>query len=187
MLNPQAVDDSKLNSKIADHDIIQLSNNFIPKGLIPLEKLFDYNDVSRNPPSISPEDDIEEINIGTQEQVQNIKISTSLAPEVKYEYLKLLRKYKDVFSWSYLDLKAYDISLIEHKIPLKSEAKPYQQKLRRINLVLLPTIEKQLKKMLDAQIILLLRYSNSIAILVNLERRDHIPFGFIGKRVNLSK
>jgi len=45
MVNPQANDDSDLNFKIADHDIIQLSNNFIPKGLIPLEKLFDYNDV----------------------------------------------------------------------------------------------------------------------------------------------
>lgn len=59
MVNPQATNDPELNSKIADHDIIQLSNNFIPKGLIPLEKLFDYNDVPRNPPSISPKDDIE--------------------------------------------------------------------------------------------------------------------------------
>ena len=65
MVNPQVVDDPELNSKIVDHDIIKLSNNFIPKGLIPLEKLFDYNDVPQNPPSISPEDDIEEINIGT--------------------------------------------------------------------------------------------------------------------------
>lgn len=61
MSNPQANDDPELNSKIADHDIIQLSNNFIPKGLIPLEKLFDYNDVPRNPTSISPEDENEEI------------------------------------------------------------------------------------------------------------------------------
>ena len=36
MVNPQADDDPELNSKIADHDIIQLSNSFIPKGLIPL-------------------------------------------------------------------------------------------------------------------------------------------------------
>jgi len=59
MVNPQVANDLKLNSKIAYHDIIQLSNNFIPKGLIPLEKLFNYNYVPQNPPSISPEDDIE--------------------------------------------------------------------------------------------------------------------------------
>lgn len=80
MINPQANDDPELNSKIADHYIIQLSNNFIPKWIIPLDKFFDYNDVPRNPPSISPEDDIKEINSGTQEQVKNIKISTSLTP-----------------------------------------------------------------------------------------------------------
>ena len=45
MVNPQVFDDPELNSKITDHDIIQLSNNFIPKGSIPLEKLFDHNDV----------------------------------------------------------------------------------------------------------------------------------------------
>ena len=82
--------------------------------------------------------------------MKNIKISTSLAPEVNDEYLKLHKKYKDVFAWSYVDLKTYDTSLIEHKIPLKTKAKPYQQKLRRINPVILSTIEKELKKMLDA-------------------------------------
>lgn len=43
--NTSGNDTSDFSSKIVDHDIIQLSNNFIPKGLIPLEKLFDQNDV----------------------------------------------------------------------------------------------------------------------------------------------
>ena len=43
--NTSGIDTSDFNSKIVDHDIIQLSNNFIPKGLIPLEKLFNQNDV----------------------------------------------------------------------------------------------------------------------------------------------
>jgi len=50
--------------------------------------------------------------------------------------------------------------LIEHKIPLKREAKSFQQKLRRINPILLPSIEKELEKLLDAHIIVPLRYSN---------------------------
>ena len=104
--------------------------------------------------------------------MQNIKISTYLAPQVRDEYLKLLKKYKDVFAWSYADIKTYDTSLIEHKIPLKTEAKPYQQKLRRINLVLLKTIEKELNKMLDAHIILPLRCSNWIANLVPVRKKN---------------
>jgi hypothetical protein len=32
-------------NKIADHKILQLPNNHIPKGLVPLERLFDRNDI----------------------------------------------------------------------------------------------------------------------------------------------
>jgi hypothetical protein len=33
-------------NKIAECDIIQLPSNHIPRGLVPLERLFDTNDVS---------------------------------------------------------------------------------------------------------------------------------------------
>lgn len=141
---------SELNSKFFYHNNIQLSNNFFPKGFVPFEKLFDQNDVSKNPLSNSPEEDIEEFNVGTQEEIKNIKIFASLPKEVKNEYLYLLKAHKDVFSWSYSELKTHDTTLIEHKIPLKPEAKPFNKNLRRIDLVLLPTIEKEFKKPLDA-------------------------------------
>jgi hypothetical protein len=32
-------------NKIANHHIVQLPSNHIPKGLVPLERLFDINDV----------------------------------------------------------------------------------------------------------------------------------------------
>jgi hypothetical protein len=41
--------------------------------------------------------------------------------------LSYLNKYKDVFAWSYDDLKTYDTSVIEHKIPLKHGIKPFRQ------------------------------------------------------------
>ena len=62
--------------------------------------------------------------------------------EAKDKYLALPKAYKDVFAWSYNELKTYDTSLIEHNIPLKPEEIPFKQKLGRINLVLLPIIEK---------------------------------------------
>ena len=33
-------------NKIADHKIVQLPSKHIPKGLVPLERLFDINDVA---------------------------------------------------------------------------------------------------------------------------------------------
>lgn len=67
--------------------------------------------------------------------------------------IELFKKYTDVFSWSYEDLKTYDVGIIQHKIPLKEGIKPFKHKLRQINPLLLPLIEKEVKKLLDAKII----------------------------------
>jgi hypothetical protein len=68
-----------------------------------------------------------------------------------------------VFAWTYEDLKTYDTNVIEHNIPLKEEAKPFRHKLRQINPMLLPIMEKEVKKLLDAQIIFPLRYSEWVS------------------------
>jgi hypothetical protein len=77
-----------------------------------------------------------------------------------------------VFSWTYEDLRTYDIGVIEHKIPLKEEAKPFRQKLRQINPMLLPIMEKEVKKLLDAQIIVPLRYSKWVENLVPVRKKS---------------
>jgi len=48
--------------QIVDRDIVQLKINIIPKGLVPLEKIFDNNDVARNPKITA--NDIEDFNMG---------------------------------------------------------------------------------------------------------------------------
>jgi hypothetical protein len=66
-----------------------------------------------------------------------IKLSKMLSPEVKQDYVKLMKEFPDVFAWSYDDLKVYDTKVIQHVIPLKEDQKPFKQKLRRINPLLL--------------------------------------------------
>jgi hypothetical protein len=77
-----------------------------------------------------------------------------------------------VFAWTYEDLKTYDTIIIEHKIPLKEEAKPFRKKLRQINPMLLPIMEKEVKKLLDVQIIVPLRYSEWVANLVLVRKKS---------------
>jgi ribonuclease HI len=57
--------DDPFQNQIVGRDIIQLKNNIIPKGLVPLEKLFDENDVARNPKITANDEDVEDCNIGT--------------------------------------------------------------------------------------------------------------------------
>ena len=68
--------------------------------------------------------DSSECNIGTQEEPKFIKLSSSLTNKQRAEYTELLKEFIDVFAWTYEDLKTYDTSVIEHKIPLKEEVKP---------------------------------------------------------------
>jgi hypothetical protein len=84
----------------------------------------------------------------------------------------LLREFTDVFSWTYEDLKTYDTSVIEHKISLKEDARPFRQKLRQINPMLLPVMEKEVKKLLEAQIIIPLIYSEWVANLVPVRKKS---------------
>jgi hypothetical protein len=78
----------------------------------------------------SKDANIAECNIGTQDEPKFVKLSSSLTNEQRAEYAGLLKEFADVFTWAYEDLKTYDTFVIEHKIPLKEEAKPFRQKLR---------------------------------------------------------
>jgi hypothetical protein len=149
-----------------------LPSNHIPRGLVPLERLFDGNDVPVKGKVSNEDAETTECNIGTKEEPKFVKLSSSLTREQKAQYTELLKEFVDVFAWTYEDLKTYDTSVIEHKIPLKEEAKPFRQKLRQINPMLLPVMEKEVKKLLDARIIVPLRYSEWVANLVPVRKKS---------------
>ena len=83
--------DGYFKNQIVDRDIVQLKTNIIPKGMIPLEKLFDNNDVARSLKIIVNDGDVEYCNIGTQEYPKIIKQSKTLNLEVKKIYINLMK------------------------------------------------------------------------------------------------
>jgi hypothetical protein len=101
-----------------------------------------------------------------------IKLSKTLSTEVKKHYIKLMKDFLDVFSWSYDDLKVYDTKVIQHVIPLKEDQRPFKQNLRRINPLLLLIIEKEVKKLFEAKIIVSLRFSKWVANLVLVRKKS---------------
>jgi len=149
-----------------------LKGNLIPRGLVPLEKLFDLDDVAKDPQLFPSYEDVEEVNIGTKTHPKIIKFSRTLSPEASQRYISLMKEYANVFSWSYGDLKMYDTSIIHHTIPIKKEKIPFKKKLRRINPKLLPLIEKKIKKLFDAKIIVSLRFSKWVANLVPVRKKN---------------
>jgi ribonuclease HI len=136
----------KLSVDELEAEVLQLKSNIFPRGLVPLEDLFDNDDVAKKPKIEAHGQEVEDYNIGTDEKPRMVKLSKSLPPEKKLKYIELFKEYSDIFAWSYEDLKAYDTSIIQHRIPIKEDHKPFRQKLRRINPKLLPLIEKEIKK-----------------------------------------
>jgi hypothetical protein len=137
-----------------------------------LEILFDGNDVALKGKVSTDDADITECNVGTERDPKYVKLSSSLSEKKRAEYTKLLKEFVDVFAWTYEDLRTYDTSIIEHKIPLKENTKPFRKKLRQINPMLLPIMEKEVKKLLDAKIIIPLRYSEWVANLVPVRKKN---------------
>jgi hypothetical protein len=88
--NPHA--DVFLN-KIANHHIVQLPSNHILKGLVPLERLFDRNDVAVKVKGSTDDADVTECNIGTEKDPKFVKLSSSLSREQRDEYAELLKEF----------------------------------------------------------------------------------------------
>ena len=114
----------------------------LPRGLVMLEDLFDFNNVAKKTKIEASCKEVEDCNIVTKEKPRIVKLSKSLPHEKKLKYIELFKEYADVFAWGYEDLKSYDTSIIQHRIPIKEDQKPFRHKLRKINPKLLPLIEK---------------------------------------------
>jgi hypothetical protein len=90
-------DPQELQDKIENHCMLVLKNNQIPKGLIPLERLFNHDDIPLNT-TLQPQlEEVKDCNIGTKESHRLVKVSRYLSPEIKNTYVELIKKYKDVF------------------------------------------------------------------------------------------
>ena len=113
--------------EINQMEVLQLKDNIIPRGIIPLEELFYQDDVARKPSLVPTDKGVEDVNIGTTDKPKLVKLSKALSPDVKAKYVRFLSKFSDVFSWDYSDLKVYDKDIIQHTIPIKSNKKPFRR------------------------------------------------------------
>lgn len=71
------------------------------------------------------------VNLGTEEEVKEVRIHSALQDDVKEKLVNLLQEYMDVFAWSYKDMPGLDTDIMVHRLPLKKDCLPIKQKLRR--------------------------------------------------------
>ena len=78
--------------KIFGQEVIQLKTNKVPKGLVVLENMFDNQDRVRPGAKDCKPQELEEINMGTNETSMKVYISQNLSAKIRKPLIDLLRK-----------------------------------------------------------------------------------------------
>ncbi|KAK9019602.1 hypothetical protein V6N11_054118 [Hibiscus sabdariffa] len=118
------------------------------------------------------QEELEILNLGTEEERREVKIGTTISAETRQNLIKLLHEYKVVFAWSYQDMPVLNENIAMHKLPIKSECKPVQQKLQRMKPGMLLKIRDEVKKQFDAGFLQAVTYSNWVANIVPVPKKD---------------
>ena len=100
-----------------------------------------------------PEDD-KQVNIANEgEEPKMVWIATDLTSNEEDLLIQLLKEHKDVFAWSYKDLKGVDLDICRHTIPMREDAKPSKQRPYTYNENFANKIKEEINKLLAAEFI----------------------------------
>ncbi len=67
---------------------------------------------------VTKEEQLIKINLDFEENLQQVKINVDLEHVVNYQLTKLLKEFKDIFTWTYKDLKGIPLEIVQHQIEL---------------------------------------------------------------------
>jgi len=99
----------------------------------------------REPPT---EDQVMQVNLGSQEHPKPIFISESLSLIEKEELIMLIKEYIDIFAWSYEDMPGLDPQVAMHRLNIKPDVKPVKQQQRRFPPNVMEAIEAEVHKLI---------------------------------------
>ena len=97
--------------------------------------------------------------MGNEQNPQLINRGINCSLDEEKDLIKLCKDFKDVFSWTYDDLKTFDMNIMQPNIPMNPSVKNYQQKLRKMQPSLEPYVKKELEKLLTSRIIFPVRHT----------------------------
>ncbi|XP_060194995.1 uncharacterized protein LOC132624194 [Lycium barbarum] len=95
-------------------------------------------------------DALKEVNLGTGEDPRPTYVSASLNVDEENKYVELLMEFKDVFAWSYKEMPGLDPKVAVHRLAVKGGTRPVKQAQRCFRSELVPLIETEVNKLIEA-------------------------------------
>ena len=118
-------------------------------------------------------EETEVINLADEYQNEKpVKIRLKFPKDMKLELITLLKEFREIFAWSYQDMPGLDTKIAVHKIPVKPECPPMQQALRRMKSEIILKIKEEIEKKLKAGFLTAIAYSDWVANIVSVLRKD---------------
>ena len=86
--------------------------------------------------------------------------------------VKTLKEYRDVFAWSYKDLKGVDPDICQHTIPMREDAKPSKQRPYTYNENFGNKIKEEIAKLLEAEFIYEIEHTEWVSPIVIVPKKN---------------
>ncbi|XP_050211527.1 uncharacterized protein LOC126661708 [Mercurialis annua] len=118
------------------------------------------------------QDDLLEINLGTDESPKPIYINAGLDEGFREQLVALLIEFRDCFAWSYDEMPGLDPDIAEHKLPLKSGFRPFRQPPRRMSREVDTLIQDEIKRLEDAKFIREAQYTGWLSNIVPVMKKN---------------
>nr|XP_009792388.1 PREDICTED: uncharacterized protein LOC104239453 [Nicotiana sylvestris] len=117
-------------------------------------------------------DALKEVNLGTAEDSRPTYVSALLTTDEENTYVELLKEYRDVFAWSYKEMPGLDHKVAVHHLAVKKGARPVKQAQRRFRPELIPSIEAEVNKLIEAGFIREVKYPSWISSIVPVKKKN---------------
>ncbi|KAG8490555.1 hypothetical protein CXB51_013674 [Gossypium anomalum] len=106
------------------------------------------------------------------EEGKEVKIGTLITKNTRRSLIELVQEFKDIFAWSYQDMPGLSTDIVVHRLPIRQDCKPVQQKLRRMRPDIILKIKDEVKKQFDEGFLQELKYSEWVANIVPVPKKD---------------
>ena len=106
------------------------------------------------------------------ENPRPVYIATDLLPEEEELLISTLKEYKDIFAWTYKDLKGVDPAICQHTIPMKEDAKPRKQRPYTYNENFAKKIKEEIDKLLEAEFIYEIEHTEWVSPIVVVPKKN---------------
>ncbi|MCO5581469.1 hypothetical protein L7F22_035354 [Adiantum nelumboides] len=106
------------------------------------------------------------------EEPKLVWIATDLTIEEETLLISTLKEYKDVFAWSYKDLKGVDPKVCQHTIPLKEGSKPKKHRSYTFNETFARKVKEEIDKLLEAEFIYEIEHTEWVSPIVVVRKKN---------------